>query len=95
MVTNFDKSLSIAGTDVIRYKSQGLTAAKTLAAYYVNIRKSRDTALAYAYKGLAIDSTDAALKSIRDLLEKSNNQKPTGKTTGKPSASIRKPSDHS
>jgi len=97
MVMNYDKALTIAGTDVIRYKSQGLTAAKTLAAYYVNIRSSRDTALAYAYKGLAIDSTDAALKSIRDLLEKSKNQKPAGKTTGsnKPSASIRKPSDKS
>ena len=96
MVTNYDKALTIAGTDAMRYRSQGLTAAKTLAAFYVNMRSSRDTALAYAYKGLAIDSTDAALKSIRDMLEKSKNQKPAGKTTGgKPSASIRKPGDKS
>ena len=95
MVTNYDKALTIAGTDAMRYRSQGLTAAKTLAAFYVNMRSSRDTALAYAYKGLAIDSTDAALKSIRDMLEKTKNQKPAGKTTGsnKPSASIRKPGD--
>jgi tetratricopeptide (TPR) repeat protein len=96
MVTNYDKSLTIAGTDIVRYKNQGLQAAKTLAAYYVNIRKSKDTALAYAYKGLAIDSSDAALKNIRDILERSNQQKPTGRTTGsKPSASIRKPGDKS
>jgi tetratricopeptide (TPR) repeat protein len=96
MVTNYDRSLTIAGTDAVRYKSQGLQAAKTLAAYYVNIRKSKDTALAYAYKGLAIDSTDPGLKNIRDILERSNQQKPAGKTTGgKPSASIRKPNDKS
>jgi len=96
MVTNYDKSLTIAGTDVVRYKSQGLQAAKTLAAYYINVRKSADTALAYTNKGLAIDSTDANLKNIKDILERSRNQKPAGRTnTGKPSASIRKPSDHS
>lgn len=96
MVTNYDKALTIAATDPLRYRSQGVTAAKTLAAYYVNMRSNRDTALVYAYKGLAIDSTDAALKSIRDILEKSKNQKPTGKTTGsKPSASIRKPAEKS
>jgi hypothetical protein len=96
MVTNYDRSLTIAGTDAVRYKSQGLQAAKTLAAYYVNIRKSKDTALAYAYKGLAIDSTDPGLKNIIEILERSSNQKPAGKTTGgKPSASIRKPNDKS
>lgn len=96
MVTSYDKALTIAAKDPIRYKSHGVTAARTLAAYYVNIKSNRDTALAYAYKGLAIDSSDVALKNIRDILEKSKNQKPTGKTTGnKPSASIRKPSEKS
>lgn len=96
MVTSYDKALTIAATDPVRYKTHGVTAAKTLAAYYVNIRASRDTALAYAYKGLAIDSTDPGLKNIRDILEKSKNQKPAGKTTGsKPSAAIRKPAEKS
>jgi tetratricopeptide (TPR) repeat protein len=94
MVNSYDKALTIAATDPLRYKNPGITAAKTLAAYYVNVKSSRDTALTYVYKGLAIDSTDAALKSIRDILEKSRNQKPTGRTTGsKPSAAIRKPAD--
>jgi tetratricopeptide (TPR) repeat protein len=92
MVASYDKALAIAGTDATRYKTHGVTAARTLAAYYVNIRSSKDTALEYTYKGLAIDSSDAPLKNIRDILEKTKNQKPAGKTTGgKPSASIRKP----
>jgi tetratricopeptide (TPR) repeat protein len=95
MVRSYDKALSIAATDAVRYRSHGVTAAKTLAAYYVNVKSNRDTALAYAYKGLAIDSTDVALKNIRDILERSKNQKPSGKTTGKPSASIRKPAEKS
>lgn len=96
MITSYDKALTIAATDAERYKSHGVTAAKTLAAYYVNIRRERDTALTYTYKGLAIDSTDPGLKNIRDILEKSKNQKPAGKTTGsKPSAAIRKPVEKS
>ena len=96
MVQNYQKALDVAGIDKLRYKSHGLTAARTLAAYFVNIRNSRDTALVYTYKGLEIDSTDEQLKNIRRVLEvktpkQTNQQKPPAKTNGKPVASIRKP----
>ena len=70
LLENYQKSLSIAATDPVRLKSHGITAARTLAAYYVNIRNSHDTALTFVYKGLQIDSTDASLKSIKEVLEK-------------------------
>jgi tetratricopeptide (TPR) repeat protein len=97
MIMNYDKTLSIATTDAVRYKFHGLSAAKALMAYYINIRKSIDTAMAYVTRGLAIDTSDATLKDIKDRLEKAKKPtKPAGRTTGgKPSASIRKPVDKS
>lgn len=98
MVQNYDKTLSIAATNKTRFKSQGITASKTLAAYYLNIRNSRDTALAFVYRGLDIDSTDASLKQIRDILEKSagskqsNVPKPQAGANSKPVSEAVKPS---
>ncbi len=76
LLQNYDKTLTIAATDKIRFRSHGITASRTLAAYYLNIRGSRDTALTFVYRGLDIDSTDASLKQIRDVLEKSPGTKP-------------------
>ena len=97
-VTNVQKTLDIAFTDKIRYKSQGLRAALLLAGYYNNVRSNRDSAYAYVVKGLEIDSTNAQLKSIKEIFDKQpakGTQKPAGKTTGKPSAALRKPSNKS
>lgn len=95
MVENYQKTLDIAMKDKIRFRTHGMAASKALVAYFANIRNSRDTALLYVYKGLEIDSTDAPLKDAKQKLEKTSNskpdQKPPAKTTGKPSASIRKP----
>ena len=94
-VTNYQKTLDIAFTDKLRYKSQGLRAALLLAGYYNNVRSNRDSAYAYVVKGLEIDSTNAQLLSIKQIFDKQppakGTQKPPAKTTGKPSASIRKP----
>ena len=94
-VSSYQKTLDIALTDKIRYKSQGTKAALFLAGYFNNIKKSRDSALMYVVKGLEIDSTNTQLKGIKDIFDKQptkgTNQKPPAKTTGKPSASIRKP----
>ena len=79
-------------------KGQGTRAALYLAGYYNNVRSSRDTAYTYVLKGLEIDSTNLQLKNIKEIFDKQpkGNQKPAGKTgSGKPSASIRKPSDKS
>ena len=92
------KTLDIAFTDKIRYKSQGLRAALLLAGYYNNIRSNRDSAYAYVVKGLEIDSTNAQLKGIKEIFDKQpakGTQKPAAKTTGKPSAALRKPANKS
>jgi len=94
-VSSYQKTLDIALTDKLRYKSQGTKAALFLAGYFNNIKKSRDSALMYVVKGLEIDSTNIQLKNIKEIFDKQptkgTNQKPPAKTTGKPSAAIRKP----
>lgn len=93
LLQNYEMTLNIAATDPVRFKSHGISAARTLAAYYVNIRSSKDTALTFVYKGLGIDSTDASLKSIRDILERQpapKQQKPPAKTNNKPASLIKK-----
>src|SRR6187401_3494390 len=93
-----EKALAIAATDKPRYKSMGTNAALVLTGYYNNIRSSRDSAYAYLLKGLEIDSTNAQLKNIKEIFDKQpakGTQKPAGKTTGKPSAALRKPSNKS
>jgi len=93
-----EKALAIAATDKSRYKSMGTNAALVLTGYYNNIRSSRDSAYAYLLKGLEIDSTNAQLKNIKEIFDKQpakGTQKPAGKTTGKPSAALRKPSNKS
>ena len=100
LLQNYEKSLTIAATSKIRFRSQGITASKTLAAYYLNIKNSRDTALTFVYRGLDIDSTDASLKQIRDILEKpagkqTNTPKSLANTNNKPASEGLKPSTKS
>jgi tetratricopeptide (TPR) repeat protein len=97
-VSSYQKTLDIALTDKLRYKGQGTKAALFLAGYFNNIKKSRDSALMYVVKGLEVDSTNAQLKSIKEIFDKQptkGTQKPGGKTTGKPSAALRKTSNKS
>ncbi len=98
LLQNNERTLTIAATDKLRYKSMGTNAALVLTGYWNNIRASRDTAYTYILKGLDIDSTNAQLKGIKEIFDKQpakGTQKPGGKTTGKPSASLRKPSNKS
>ncbi|MFL5787102.1 MAG: tetratricopeptide repeat protein [Flavisolibacter sp.] len=69
VVPEFEKSLVIADKDKIRYKGQGLQAASTLAAYYNNIKKNRDSAIVYLKKGLEFDPTNASLQNFLKALE--------------------------
>ena len=98
-VTNVQKTLAIASTDKVRYKSQGLRAALLLAGYYNNIRSNRDSAYAYVVKGLEIDSTNAQLKGIKEIFDKQpakGTQKPPAKpASSSPSSAIRKTSNKS
>jgi tetratricopeptide (TPR) repeat protein len=96
LLQNYQKTLDIATTDKIRYRTMGTEAALVLIGYYANVKKSRDTAYSYVLRGLDIDSTNTQLKGIRDIFDKQKNQKSGGgKTTGRPSAAIRKPSSNS
>ncbi len=92
-VSNYQKTLAIALTDKIRYKSQGTRAALFLAGYYNNIRSNRDSALLYVVKGLEIDSTNTQLKNIKEIFDKQPTKvKPPAKTAGnRPTSAIRKP----
>jgi len=100
MVRSYQKTLDIAFNDKIRYKSQGTQSALLLLGYFNNIKSSRDSAQMYLTKGLEIDSTNAQLKSIKEIFDKqpvkgTNQKSPTKTGNGKPSASIRKPSNKS
>lgn len=88
-VPMFEKTLQIAENDKVRYKSQALQSATTLAAYHYNIKSDKATALKYAQKGLEFDPTNATLTSIANQLQKTTKppaqpkptqSKPTKKT---------------
>lgn len=74
-VPQFDKSLQIASTDKVRFKSQGLQAASTLAAYYNNVKKDKETAISYLQRGLEFDPANATLQNFLNIL-KSSSSKP-------------------
>lgn len=92
VIHNAYKTLEIAATDKARYKSQGIRAALTLVGYHNNIKKDRDSALQYAYKGLAIDTSNAQLKGVIEILTKSKPKTSSSKTSNKPSAKAIRPS---
>jgi tetratricopeptide (TPR) repeat protein len=99
LLSSFDKTIEIAYTDKDRFKGLGATAALMLTGYWNNIRNSRDSAYMYLLKGLELDSTHAQLKNIKEVFDKQKSTgggpKPGSRPVGnKPSASIRKVSDH-
>lgn len=69
-IPQFQKSLEIASTDKVRYKSQGLQSASVLAAYYNNVKGDKETAITYLQKGLEFDPNNATLKNFLDQLSK-------------------------
>ncbi len=63
----YQKVLDIASTDKVRFKSQGVRAAQTLAIYSFNIKNDKAAALAFADKGLEFDPTNANLLNIKQV----------------------------
>ncbi|HEV7621612.1 MAG TPA: tetratricopeptide repeat protein [Flavisolibacter sp.] len=90
-VPAFEKSLQIAETDKVRYKSQGLQAASTLAAYYNNIKKDKESAIKYLQKGLAFDPGNANLQNFLKILQTPVKQAPQKAPAKKPGNSGTKP----
>jgi tetratricopeptide (TPR) repeat protein len=81
-VPAFERSLQIAETDKVRYQSQGVQSASTLAIYYNNIKTDRTKALNYVQKGLEFDPTNANLLSFQKALSVPVRQNaPTQKTS--------------
>jgi len=68
---SFEKSLSVAEKDKVRFKSQGIRAAQMLAVYQYNVKSDKQAALAYATKGLEFDPANAGLLQIKDLSSRS------------------------
>lgn len=68
-IADYEKSLQIAETDKVRFKSQGLSAASTLAAYYNNVKKDRESAIKYLQKGLEFDPANAQLQNFLKALQ--------------------------
>lgn len=92
-IPDYEKSLQIAETDKVRFKSQGLSSASTLAAYYNNIKKDRESAIKYLQKGLEFDPGNAQLQNFLKALQtpaatpRQTPAKPAPKTTQKTSTS--------
>lgn len=78
----WDKVLSIAETDTVRYTSQGVRSANLLALYHNNIKQDRAKALAYVSRGLAFDPTNENLLNIQKALTPTK-QTPASKTPAK------------
>ena len=64
----YQKVLDIAATDKVRFKSQGVRAAQTLAIYRFNIKNDKAAAAGFVQKGLEFDPGNANLKNIEGVL---------------------------
>jgi tetratricopeptide (TPR) repeat protein len=78
-IPSFEKSLEVAERDKVRFKSQGVRAAQTLAVYYYNIKDDKTAALDYVNRGLAFDPTNPNLLKIKEALETPVKQAPAAK----------------
>ncbi|GAC1421611.1 MAG: hypothetical protein NVSMB67_16850 [Flavisolibacter sp.] len=81
-VPAFEKSLQIAETDKIRYKSQGLQSASTLAAYFNNVKKDKESAIKYLQSGLSFDPGNANLQNFLKILQTPVRQAPRPASSG-------------
>lgn len=82
LVQSYVRTLEIAENNKDRFKAQGARAALTLAGYFNNIRKNRDSALVYANRGLAVDAENAQLKNVIEILSKAPKPKSSTGRTG-------------
>ena len=84
----FEKVLTIAATDKVRFKGQGVQAAGYLAGYYNNIKKDKAKAIEFLEKGLEFDpNNDGFIKNLEIL------RRPPAKSgaTNKQSAATKPP----
>lgn len=63
---SYEKTLAVAETDKVRFKSQGTRSATNLAIFNYNVKNDKAAASAYADRGLAFDPTNANLLRIKE-----------------------------
>ena len=68
----FQKVIDLASSDSIKYKAQLIGSYKYFIGYYVNIKRDKETALAYCDKVLALDPNDADVISSKEQINKIN-----------------------
>jgi tetratricopeptide (TPR) repeat protein len=66
-MSSYEKTLEVASRDKVRFKSQGVRAATSLAIYSFNIKNDKTAAIAYADRGLEFDPTNANLLNVKNV----------------------------
>jgi tetratricopeptide (TPR) repeat protein len=73
-MADWEKVLTIAEKDTVRFKSQGIRSATSLAVFTYNVKADKAAALAYVNRGLAFESTNANLLNIQKALQGTKQQ---------------------
>jgi Flp pilus assembly protein TadD len=88
----YEKTLTIAETDKVRFKQQGIKTAGYLAGFSNNVKKDKTAAIAFLDRGLAFDSTNAEFLKNKDILSKPPPKtNPPSKTTPTKQSAATKP----
>ncbi len=66
----YEKLLEVASTDKVRFKAYGVEAAGYLGGYQNNIKKDKDSAIAYFKRGLEFDPENVNLQRYISILSK-------------------------
>ncbi len=69
-VADYEKTLAVSFTDVVRYKSHGIESCGVLASYYNNVMGDKAKAIFYLRKGLEFDPENATFLENLQILEK-------------------------
>jgi Flp pilus assembly protein TadD len=68
-VTAYERTLQIAEKDATRFKAMGVQSILPLAGYYNNVKKDKETAVAYLQRGLALDPNNANFQNTLKVLQ--------------------------
>ena len=78
MVQEYQKTLQLAVVDKVKFKNQAVESSKLLAGYYNNIKRNKDSAIAYLLKGQEFDPENPQIKELLDYLRKTPGKSKTG-----------------
>jgi Flp pilus assembly protein TadD len=77
---SFQKAVEVGSIDSVKYKQQIIGSYEYFIPYYVNVKRDKETAIAYCDKILAIDPTNAQALSNKEVISKLDlNPKPAAK----------------